>query len=405
MSLSFTSSCEDFGVEDMFFSRTDKRGVIMNGNSVFQRVSGYAWDELIGAPHKLIRHPDMPKAVFHLLWQKIQSNNVIGAYVCNLTKSGETYWVFATVFPLDDGYLSVRVKPTAGLLNKIVPIYNLVTEKERAEALTPEQSAGLLLNEVRALGFVSYEEFMTVALTEELQSRRQRLGKQADQSLMALKKILESTADLKACAQSVQVSFRDTHQIPYNMRLQAGRIEGSDGPISVISSNHRQMSQGLEQIVGAFSKSSQLSAEAVCISSLEVAMAKVLSDMGEVFATEPDNGMPKKQETLQLLDAFSARYSVQSSETLQETAQGMRQFRKQCRKMRRALSGLELTRIMCKIERFKIGGEHSGLDEIVNRLASAQKSLEHSCDEIERLATLILGLSENLTRDFTKKVA
>lgn len=60
-----------FGDDEVFFSRTDPAGIIQDGNSVFQRVSGYAWAELAGKPHKIIRHPGTPRAVFRLLWREI----------------------------------------------------------------------------------------------------------------------------------------------------------------------------------------------------------------------------------------------------------------------------------------------------------------------------------------------
>jgi aerotaxis receptor len=56
-----------FEIDELFFSRTDTRGIILSGNGVFQRVSKFSWNELINKPHKIIRHPDMPKAVFFLL--------------------------------------------------------------------------------------------------------------------------------------------------------------------------------------------------------------------------------------------------------------------------------------------------------------------------------------------------
>ncbi|KDB05361.1 hypothetical protein U879_02085 [Defluviimonas sp. 20V17] len=77
-----------FAIHEIFYSRTDPRGVIQSGNDVFQRVADYPWDRLIGAPHKVIRHPDMPRAVFWLLWQTIQQGRPIGAYVKNRHPTG-----------------------------------------------------------------------------------------------------------------------------------------------------------------------------------------------------------------------------------------------------------------------------------------------------------------------------
>ena len=69
-----------FGIGEMFYSRTDPRGVILAGNAVFQRVSGYPWTELIGAPHRVIRNPVTPRAVFRILWTAIESGEPAVAY-------------------------------------------------------------------------------------------------------------------------------------------------------------------------------------------------------------------------------------------------------------------------------------------------------------------------------------
>ncbi|MEP4198161.1 MAG: PAS domain-containing protein [Aliishimia sp.] len=399
MSLEIASSSTNrYEIEEMLFSRTDNRGVILNGNSVFQRVSGYDWSELHKAPHKLVRHPDMPKGVFHLLWETIKTQTPIGAYICNQTKDGEAYWTYSALLPIDDGYLSIRIKPSSGTLEKIIPIYQELAQAEADGELTPEQSSDRLQERIKKLNYINYSEFCAIALIDEMQSRNIAMGLPKDETLSALSETLKSTGELEVSANRVQGVFKDTHQIPYNMRLQAGRIEGSDGPISVISGNHRQMSQGLETIVEQFRKASQESSESICTTSLQIALGQILHQMQSAFRGEDDD-IPGKQDMLDLLGKYSVNYDHQSFETLNVTTAGMRRFRKQCRHMRRALSGLELTRIMCKIERYKIDGEHSGLDEIVTRLAYAQKALEESCNEIERVVSTILTLAEELLRN------
>jgi len=79
-----------FAIEELFYSRTDQSGIILSGNSVFQRVSIYGWNELSGRPHKIVRHPDMPRAVFFLLWDTIKKGQPVGAYVKNRAKDGRS---------------------------------------------------------------------------------------------------------------------------------------------------------------------------------------------------------------------------------------------------------------------------------------------------------------------------
>ena len=74
----------EFAAEELFFSTTDPKGRIQRANSVFERISAYSWNELKNKPHNIIRHPDMPRVVFQLLWDHIQGGHPIVAYVKNL---------------------------------------------------------------------------------------------------------------------------------------------------------------------------------------------------------------------------------------------------------------------------------------------------------------------------------
>ena len=98
-------------------SETDAKGVILYANSDFCKMSGYSKDELIGRPHNIVRHRDMPKIAFKELWDTIKSDEIWNGIVKNRTKSGGYYWVNATIFTSKDvngnlRYISVRIKPT-----------------------------------------------------------------------------------------------------------------------------------------------------------------------------------------------------------------------------------------------------------------------------------------------------
>ena len=125
-----------FSLAELFFSRTDERGIILAGNSIFQRISMYAWEELLKKPHNIIRHPHMPKAVFWLLWETIKKGEPIGAYVKNRAKDGRYYWVFAIVTPIEGGYLSVRLKPSSAFLQVVEQEYKTLVDLENNAKLS-----------------------------------------------------------------------------------------------------------------------------------------------------------------------------------------------------------------------------------------------------------------------------
>ncbi len=127
-----------FAENDIIVSKTDLRGIITYANEVFVQVSGYSEHELLGQPHNIIRHPEMPGCVFKLLWDTLREGREIFAYVLNMCKNGDHYWVFAHVTPSFDesgrilGYHSNRRVPHQDALRAVRPLYaQLLAEEER----------------------------------------------------------------------------------------------------------------------------------------------------------------------------------------------------------------------------------------------------------------------------------
>lgn len=126
-----------FDANEIIVSKTDLKGRITYANDVFLRMSSYAEVDLIGKPHNIIRHPDMPACVFKLLWDTISAGREIFAYVLNLARDGDAYWVHAHVTPTYDGagaligYHSNRRTPTPEAVAKIKPIYAALLAEER----------------------------------------------------------------------------------------------------------------------------------------------------------------------------------------------------------------------------------------------------------------------------------
>lgn len=128
-----------FHEHEIIVSKTDLQGRITYANDVFLRVSGYTEAELIGTAHSLVRHPKMPRSVFKLLWDTIQAREEVFAYVINLAKNGDHYWVLAHVTPSYDlkgthiGYHSNRRVPHADALAKVTPLYATLLAVEQAQ--------------------------------------------------------------------------------------------------------------------------------------------------------------------------------------------------------------------------------------------------------------------------------
>lgn len=175
-----------FKLDELFFSTTDQRGVIRYGNEVFTRIAGYALDQMEGQPHNLIRHPDMPRCAFRLVWDYLKQDRIVGAYVKNMASDGRYYWVFALIMPTPDGYLSIRLKPSSKVFEIVKGAYQAVLEEEeQAKALgAPSKTimdagAEKLMQLLGSLGFKTYDQFLWAALSAEMASRHEKLGDSA----------------------------------------------------------------------------------------------------------------------------------------------------------------------------------------------------------------------------------
>jgi PAS domain S-box-containing protein len=153
--------------DDFIVSKTDLKGRITYGNRIFIEFSGYSEQELLGTQHNIIRHPDMPRAVFKLLWDTIQAKRECNAYVKNMAKDGSFYWVFANVTPSFDrdgnvtGFFSVRRKPRASGIKTAGDLYRAMLEAEQRAGARDAISAStnILTNLLDEKG-MSYDELV-----------------------------------------------------------------------------------------------------------------------------------------------------------------------------------------------------------------------------------------------------
>jgi PAS domain S-box-containing protein len=158
-----------FDKNDIIVSKTDLKGHLTYVNRVFMAISDYEERELLGQPHSIIRHPDMPRAIFKLLWERLHAGKEIFAYVKNMTKTGDFYWVLAHATPSITpggetvGYHSNRRVPDRRVVEEIVaPLYRSLKQIEDRE---PDRRAGLdksweRLHAILQEKGIGYDEFI-----------------------------------------------------------------------------------------------------------------------------------------------------------------------------------------------------------------------------------------------------
>lgn len=158
-----TQNAKIMSEDDFIVSKTDTKGYITYCNQIFIDMSGYTKEELIGANHNLIRHPDMPAVAFNLAWDLIKNGKEFFGFVKNLKKDGGYYWVFAYITADYDqkgnivGYSSFRRKPPQKAIDAIIPVYELLVDAEKKGGIA---QSGKLLEDFLTTNNTTYNDLV-----------------------------------------------------------------------------------------------------------------------------------------------------------------------------------------------------------------------------------------------------
>ncbi|MDR6845685.1 PAS domain-containing protein [Flavobacterium granuli] len=153
----------DWNKSKVLLSKTDPKGTILYANEDFIDVSGYDEFELIGQPHNIIRHPDMPKVIFKFLWDSIQANKNIHAIIKNMSKTGRYYWVITDFKIITDsdgsiaGFFGTRKSVSEDIIVKFIePLYKKLIHIEEASGLKASEEYLIGFLEERKKTYMEY---------------------------------------------------------------------------------------------------------------------------------------------------------------------------------------------------------------------------------------------------------
>ncbi len=301
----------EFNFDEIFFSLTDKKGIIRDGNKVFARVSGYQKADMISKPHNLIRHPEMPKCIFELFWKTIQANKPIVAYVKNMCSDGKYYWVISTVIPIKDGYLSIRLKPQSPIFEKIKKLYPMLLEMEKEKGINA--ASELLNSHLLENGFENYESFMVRALSTEILANKKLINfsplniegtgiknktyneisrsygknsRQFNAVLDKIKFIIEFSPTLKSKTDLILLSCNKLDYISLNMSINSGNLGQETASVSIISREFQSMVSIIRGLVKKFQDNSIKLRSEISIIEFESMFSFLQIKTIELFFTE-----------------------------------------------------------------------------------------------------------------------
>ena len=347
-----------FGAEDLFFSTTDTKGVIRRTNRVFDSLSRYSSEELVGSPHNIIRHDDMPAGAFKLMWDELGQGRSSCVYVLNRAKDGLDYWVFATIAPLADGYLSVRVRPTNFFNDTATTeIYTRVRAAERAYAEeghgrreVAEHGAALLTEELAKLQYHDLHNFARAALPREL-------------ALLVVEGVrvpprAESDNPMSAVLQAVAAIERDTDELIYQL------------------GEYQELINGLGSWAGG-------------VRSVIDRADRVGSLMGEVTSPDAESSVPTVSERVKERGAQAVEVLGQLNSSLvalYEAASEVR-FRSSMMRLHTLMAGIFAAAVLDGQE----GESGDAIGDLAEAMLSDLEELVPSCQEAANLAERLEG--------------
>ncbi|WP_417254569.1 PAS domain-containing protein [Celeribacter sp.] len=389
-----------FEINELFFSRTDDRGVIISGNEVFRRISGYTWDDLVGAPHKIIRHPDMPKGVFYILWERLKKGLATGAYVKNRAKDGRYYWVYAIFSPVDGGYVSVRLKPTSALFETVKTLYAEALKCEQEDGFSPAESAENIHVKLSELGFPTYSAFSSYAIAQEVMARDEALARVEDERLQSLTRLLPVLETLGEQHTSLFASFAKTRGIPSNMRIVASRLEPAGGPISAISQNYRLMSDEASNHLGSFQGEDGTQSlpavvtEQVYKALFMMAASTIQCEVKAVAAEDLAVGAEKDgfQGEVDVLNKLVEDYMADSGGVLHSVCSEAMGLARSAKDLRQLVTGLDSIRVLCRVEAGRLGAQSVALTPVINQLDRFHIEIDSTLEQILTLADKVAAM-------------
>jgi len=384
-----------FLVHEIFFSRTDKKGIIESYNNTFVKISQYTGEQLTGSPHNIIRHPDMPRAVFRLLWDTINSGRPIGAYVKNLSRTGSYYWVFALAIPIENGYISLRLKATTPMFQKLPDLMNAMLQIEKIAGM--DESSSLLIKTLQQLGFESYREFMTKALTLELQARDEalastriptsaltkskkdrlsageRMQHSAHSSFVELTAAAYHIVEIQKQARIIITSFTELNLLSINMAVCSEHAGSSGNALSEVTIGFADIANEVQSQIRNFDTRVSSLIESLADSQFDLGCCRLQTEMINDFMKEgrsEESSFSTISDDLELLFKITHESTNRALSRVNSLRQLFETFLRTLSELLKTINGLELIRITGKIEIAKLGGDHGHAFEThINQMA------------------------------------
>ncbi|WP_418594832.1 hypothetical protein [Ponticoccus sp. (in: a-proteobacteria)] len=265
--------------------------------------------------------------------------------------------------------------------------------------MTPADSAGALRAMVTGMGFASYHAFQAHALATELEARARQLARPMDPLQRRFLEMSKAIDEVQREILEMKEAFKAIRTVPLNMRLIASRLENAGGPISAISVNYSQMLEEMSTWVTTFAEGESCVfariRDAILNGQFLGFATAVEAEMLAVFRDEKTRlagiypASVKIDDEIAEVARHRAQFLRQTADSLREVEQEAKRFARSVLDMKRYVTGLSSTRMMCKIESATLAESGTALSGIVEQLDSCQDEIESRLARVVELNSIV----------------
>ncbi|MFN3208590.1 MAG: hypothetical protein ACE369_06245 [Roseovarius sp.] len=356
-------------------------------------VEGRIWSRA----HKVVRHADTPRGLFHIMWSRLKAGRPVCTYVKNTTGDGGFYWVFAIVTATRDGYLSVRIKPQSEFFRMTRDIYAEMIAEE-ARGLAPDKSAEWLLSKLGEHGFDDFDAYANAALQAEFALRRD-IDENADADLRKIARLTELMSEAETLVHKIITVFQQVRGEPINLRILSGRLEGAGVAIGTISKNYETMSADMYQMIERLRCDETgllVRMRAALGHARNASQIAALMDLTARQSAAKSDAASRNRGGREILHAQSESLAEISRVTVSEVAAMGKIVPDVCRQLRRRINGLDLVKLLCRVESGRMSDIDSGLVGIIHRLEEAHHQTDRHLAALSATAFQIDATSKAL---------
>ena len=368
-----------------------------------RRAEGFDLPDMIRKTYDVLPHPDMPDAIYTRMSQRLEEKpGSAGYYMCK-TSDGSIFWISVSIYRTHKGLVVCHMPIKSPIFDKFAKLNAHLNEAEQ-EGLDPEEVAARLVTLMLADGVSDYRTLATSIMIEEIGKRDAGRNRKQYRDLLALRSILETLKDIDASGKKIGDLSNRSRLMPYQLKLQAVRLEGRQGPLSVIADNNRQLTDTLLAVTADLCTASSTELDAVVDSIAYVAQSNHAAELLEA-GCQPQGSSPVDEAAIraeleEVIEACTQQISILRA----KIDQSLLALAAVCQRMRRAISAIEMTTMMCKIERGRLNIEAQGLRGIEQQLRVLQNALSDWMGKIDTGAATALSLAETLKQPCSAKI-